>query len=339
MQSVNQGSLLVLSKAHVNQVLENNEQAIIDIVKETYIYHEQGKTSSPHSTFLKFPNEPKNRIIGLPAYVDGENSIAGIKWVASFPENIKHGIDRASATIIANSTITGQPIGFVEGSIISAKRTAASAVLGATSLLQDKVFNSISQIGCGPINQEILKFLLHTYPHIRSIYIFDTDQQRADDYSKSVQMQFPKLTVTRCTSLDQATKAATVITLATTAASPYIHETTYFQPGSVILNISLRDLGPDIIKGAINIVDDLDHVNRENTSIHLTSLSEGNTSFVLANIGTLLLNPNLLIDKDKEKLRIYSPFGLGVLDMALTQYVLKEAKDKGLGTVIDNFLN
>jgi ornithine cyclodeaminase len=35
---------------------------------------------------------------------------------------------------------------------------------------------------------------------------------------------------------------------------------------------------------------------------------------------------------------IYSPFGLGVLDLALARYVRDEAARRGLGTTVEDFL-
>ena len=50
----------------INDALNGKESEIIEIVKNTYLFHNEGKTALPHSIFLRFPNDERNRIIGLP---------------------------------------------------------------------------------------------------------------------------------------------------------------------------------------------------------------------------------------------------------------------------------
>ncbi|MFH7457147.1 pyridoxal-5'-phosphate-dependent protein, partial [Pseudomonas syringae pv. tagetis] len=59
-----------------------------------------------------------------------------------------------------------------------------------------------------------------------------------------------------------------VVVFATTPSSPYVLEPV-FHPGQLILNISMRDLGPEVIAQANNIHDDDEHSLKAQTSPHL----------------------------------------------------------------------
>ena len=49
----------------VNEVLTAHLGDIVDLVRDTYLAHEDARASNPHSHFLTFPDRPRDRIIAL----------------------------------------------------------------------------------------------------------------------------------------------------------------------------------------------------------------------------------------------------------------------------------
>lgn len=327
-------NLLIIPSSEVASILTSEEVSIVDIIRQAYLMHQEGKSSLPFSTFLRFPDNTKDRIIGLPTYIGGDNPVAGLKWVSSFPENINRGIDRASAVIILNNMKSGRPYSILEGSIISAKRTAASAALATSILHRQESPNELSLIGGGLINYEIMRFVTTIFPTIKRVYVFDLDKKRSIHFAEKVRAEDLEAVV--CSSIDEACGRSKLVSLATTASTPHMSDPTVFQPGSTILHVSLRDLSPNVIRNSINIVDDREHVNRENTSINLTFKEDGNMSFIAAELGEFLLEKRELADPKTPI--IFSPFGLGVLDIKLAQFVYNQALHNGLGQEIGSFL-
>jgi ornithine cyclodeaminase len=88
---------------------------------------------------------------------------------------------------------------------------------------------------------------------------------------------------------------------------------------------------------AQNVVDDADHVCREETSLHLAEQLSGSRGFISASIGGLLRDP-ASFRREPGKVVIFSPFGLGILDIALARYVLSQAVRGNLGLNIDDYL-
>ena len=129
-------------------------------------------------------------------------------------------------------------------------------------------------------------------------------------------------------------RRADLISFATTSSKPYINDTGLVNPNMTILHVSLRDLSEEIILGANNIVDDIDHVCRAETSIHLTEKAGKNRNFIN---GVLAECFNNNVKMDLSKATIFSPFGLGMLDISLSQYLYEQAVDQNMLTFIDDF--
>ena len=327
--------MLILTGRDVCQVLEGNEPQILDAIREAYIQHSGGTTSLPHSVFLRFPDNERDRIIALPAYLGGAAPVAGVKWIASFPANVQHGIERASAAIIMNSPINGRPEVMLEGSVISARRTGASAALAASLLSAPADAAGVTIIGCGVINFEVLRFLLHVYPNLAEATLFDANEGNAESFAERCSRTFPALRILIEPDRTSALAAHTLVSIATTATTPYL-ETSALPPGSLILHMSLRDVLPQAIVKSVNIVDDADHVCRAGTSLELAERITGDRSFITTEIGDLAAMQRPL-PRDPVRTTVFSPFGLGVLDLAVARVVLNGAQKERLGVQIDDF--
>ena len=92
-----------------------------------------------------------------------------------------------------------------------------------------------------------------------------------------------------------------------------------------------------IIRNAHNVVDDADHVCRQRTSLHLAEIEAGNRRFIDAALGDLL-NGATHLPPDDGRLVVFSPFGLGALDIALAEFVVAQAQRRGTGVEIPDFL-
>lgn len=330
--------ILILTGSEVSELLADRESEVMERVQTAYELHATGETAVPHSTFLRFPNNQSSRIIALPAYLGGGVEVAGVKWVSSFPGNLTHGIDRASAVLILNSTRTGRPEAMMEASVINAKRTAASAALAARYLSRTSRINRFALAGCGLINFEILRFVKKIYPQIESLVLYDLDPQRAKLFKKKCKNTFGVQDIQIVGDVPSLLSSCNLISFATTAPVPYISDITPCSPGTTILNISLRDFTAEAVLAATNVVDDADHVCRAQTSLDLAQQLVKNRDFIHASLADVTLGKvDLGQENGPRKVKIFSPFGLGILDLAVGAYVREIALRKQKGLVIKSF--
>lgn len=329
--------ILALGSAEVSELLAGKEQEIMRVVSDAYEAHGRGETSLPFSTFLRFQENPANRMIALPARLGGDVNAAGVKWISSFPGNVEHGLDRASAVLILNATATGRPKAILEGSVISAKRTAGSAALAARALQREPICVA-GLIGCGPINFEIIRFVQAACPTVSKVLVYDVDHRRARAFWQQCRMRIPTLDVDVASSREDVLRAASLISFATSAGKPYINDLKACRPGSVVLHISLRDLSTGVLLSNDNVVDDADHVCRAQTSLHLAELEVGHRGFIRCTLADILSGRAAARVADDDRLVVFSPFGLGILDVAVGEYVFQQACSQRKGSLIPSFL-
>lgn len=329
------GGMVVLGGDDVAALLAGREAEIIDIVGRAYVAHREGESSLPHSSFLRFPNNDRDRIIALPAFLASGFDVAGLKWVSSFPGNLDHGIARASAVLILNDTRTGRPRAVLEGSLISARRTAASAALGAKLLLEGRMPERVGLIGTGLINLEIARFL-GVAIGARRFLLQDLDEARARSFAARLASELGEVETEIAGRTEEVLASCPLVSFATTATRPFVQDLSACPEGAVLLHISLRDITPEAILACDNVVDDVDHVCRERTSVHLAEQMVGGREFIRCTLADILKG-DAPARRGDGSLAVFSPFGLGVLDLAVGVLVLRSAQASGRGTQIASF--
>ncbi|MBD1544610.1 2,3-diaminopropionate biosynthesis protein SbnB [Arthrobacter sp. IA7] len=327
----------VIPGAQVQQVLEGREKKVIELVEQTYRTHAAGDSVNPPSYFLRFPDRPTSRIIALPASIGGQVEVDGIKWVSSFPDNVASGIPRASAVLILNEKTTGYPLACMEGSIISASRTAASAAAAADWLTRGQGRpRRIGFFGVGLIARYIHTFLNAADWSFDEIGVFDLSAESAEGFKGYLERNGTRARVTVHHGPEQLIRNSDLLVFATVAGQPHVHDTTWFDHNPLVLHVSLRDLAPEILLASTNILDDVDHCLKAGTSAHLAEQKVGHRNFVN---GTLAHVMEGRVPLANDRPIVFSPFGLGVLDLAVGKYVYDELASTGQLQVVEDFFS
>lgn len=325
----------VISGAQVHEALTGREKEIVGLVEAAYRLHGSGETVNPSSYFLRFPDRPESRIIALPASCGGEIGVDGIKWISSFPANIRSGLPRASAAMLLNDPATGYPFACMEASIVSAVRTAASAALAADWLTRDRPRPArLGIVGTGLIARYLHTFLAATGWSFERIGIHDLDAGHARDFRGYLQEAGERGSVAVHENVDDLLRSSDLVLFATVAGTPHITDPALFAHRPLVLHISLRDLGPEIILQSTNIVDDIEHCLKANTSVHLAEQRTGHRDFVTGTLHDVMTGT---VRPDGSRPLVFSPFGLGVLDLAVGKYVHDRVQDTGNLTYIEDF--
>lgn len=325
----------VIPGAQVQRALRGRENEIVELVEATYRLHGAGDSVNPPSYFLQFPDRPSSRIIALPASIGGPLRVDGLKWISSFPENVAAGIPRASAVLILNDHDTGYPFACLESSIISATRTAALAASAADWLSRGRPRPARAGFfGVGLIARYIHSFLAATGWSFEEIGVHDVSADSAAGFCGYLEEAGTTSRITVHDRPEPLIRSSDLVVFATIAGQPHVSELSWFEHNPLVLHVSLRDLAPEILLASASIVDDVEHCLKAGTSPHLAEQLTGRRDFLLGTLDDVMTG-RVTVPADRPV--VFSPFGLGVLDLAVGKYVYDKTVRSGELQVINDF--
>ena len=137
-------------------------------------------------------------------------------------------------------------------------------------------------------------------------------------------------------SAEELIRSSDLVVFATIAGQPHVNDLSWFDHNPLVLHVSLRDLAPEILLASTNIVDDVEHCLKANTSPHLAEQLTGNRDFLHGTLDDVMAG-RVTVPADRPV--VFSPFGLGVLDLAVGKYVYDEVARSGELHVVDDFFH
>jgi ornithine cyclodeaminase/alanine dehydrogenase-like protein (mu-crystallin family) len=140
--------------------------------------------------------------------------------------------------------------------------------------------------------------------------------------------------VTVVPDVEQLVRTCDLVVFTTVASTPHIADATLFDHNPLVLHISLRDLAPEILLRSQNVVDDVEHVMKANTSPHLAEQKTGDRSFVTGTLADIMTGRRTV---DRSRPIIFSPFGMGILDLAVGNWVYQQAVAASQDLRLSNF--
>jgi ornithine cyclodeaminase len=320
--------MLYLNADHIYEVGINWKELTSVIANATAALHENDY-SQPIKPYLRY-GDPKNRIIAMPAYVGGQLPLAGIKWIASFPDNIYKNKLRAHSVTILNEHDSGIPLCIINTATISGIRTAAVSGVVLQRFLAARNTNqqfTVGITGFGPIGRMHLKMVADILGNrLGKVLLYDingVDLSQTDPDLKS------KITIVD--TWQDCYIVADIFITCTVSLAPYVD----LPPvkSSLQLNVSLRDYKVEMIKHMdVVVVDDWEEVCRQNTDIENMHKTMG-----LEKSDTLSISDIVCKDVLKEKddaVVMFNPMGMAIFDIAIGGYYYHEAIRKNIGVVM-----
>ena len=136
--------MLLLSEKQVQDLIDIDE--LIATLEQAHIQYSTGRAVMPVRLVVPLP-QIHGRITSMPGFLNDDNAL-GMKVVTYFQENLRRGLPAILATIMLFSAETGKMIAAMDGSYITAIRTACASAV-ATKALANRETPVLGILGAG----------------------------------------------------------------------------------------------------------------------------------------------------------------------------------------------
>jgi alanine dehydrogenase len=314
--------VIFLSEAEVRELLDLDE--LVDALAAAHRDLSAGDASMP-PRIAAMVQERQGLLGVMPAYLPS----AGLacKLVTLFPQNIDRHTHQA--VIVVFDRENGTPLAVMDGTYITATRTAAGSAL-ATRLLAREDAEVLALLGTGVQARSHARAL----PRVRAfseIRVAGRDRSRAEGLAEEIGPHARAVS-----SYEEAIRGSDVVAATTHATEPVVRRE-WLSPGvhvnSVGLNPSGREVDEQTVADAVLVVE-----SRESAlapppagAPELVGVSPVD---VHAELGELVAGTKPR-RSSQDEITLYKSVGVAVQDVAAAALVLADAKERSVGGAIE----
>jgi ornithine cyclodeaminase/alanine dehydrogenase-like protein (mu-crystallin family) len=324
--------MLVLSEAEVRRLVEIDE--LIGALESAHAEFSTGGAVMPVRQVVPLP-DIGGRITTMPAFLSAERAL-GMKVVTFFKDNPARGLPAILGTIHLYSAQTGKLAAVMDGTYITAIRTACASAM-ATKALANAEAPVLGVLGAGVQARSHIATLARARK-IAKIKIYSPSGASAckvrDELEPAV-----KVPIEPAASAEAAVRGADLVVTATSAPTPVL-DRAWLKPGAHINAVGshrpdLRELDAATLKAARVFVDSRDAIMAECGDV-LLAIKEGSIQAADASteIGEVLAGkkPGRTSSSD---ITLYKSVGIAVQDVATAALVYRKALEKKAGVEVD----
>jgi alanine dehydrogenase len=309
--------MLLLSAGEVGRLLD--PEALLEALAEEFKALSAGDVSAPKRNEVAVA--AAGVLMAMPAYRPSRE--VTVKLVSVFHGNEAHGLPGHHALICLFDAQTGVPVCVMDGTYITAQRTAGAAAL-ATRLLARQDAQVLAIVGAGVQGEAHLKLV----PRVRQFREIRIASQRLASAERLAAGDEGARVVA---TTEEAVRGADVVCLCTSAAAPVIRGE-WLAPGAHVTSVGYRppagELDPAVAEQGHLFVE-------TRLAFDPPPAGCGELAGLDPNLGTELgelllgLRPGR---RSEAEITVYKSMGHACEDMAAASLVYQRARQAGVGT-------
>ncbi|HEX2929733.1 MAG TPA: ornithine cyclodeaminase family protein [Candidatus Binatia bacterium] len=321
--------MLLLSEKQVKTLIDIDE--LIETLERAHVQYSTGKAVMPVRLVVPLP-QIQGRITSMPGFLNDEQAL-GMKVVTYFQENPRRGLPAILATIMLFSMETGKMIAAMDGSYITAIRTACASAV-ATKALANPETPVLGILGAGVQARAHIQALSHVRKFSK-IKIYSPSGASAPSIKKEMEMEIGTA-IEVAENAEAAVRNAEIVITVTTAKEPIL-KSDWLKPGAHINAVGshrpdLREIDGATLARAKIVVDSREAIMAECGDILLALKEKSITpNAIHAEIGEVLAGAkSARISVDE--ITLYKSVGIAIQDVAAAALVYRKASQLGVGT-------
>ena len=316
--------VLWLSREDVTAALPSLEERLA-CIKDSLVWLAQGLVEVPPKFGVHPPGA--RHAHAMPALLP-DNRGLGIKWLGDFPKNRALGLPTVPALIILNDPRTGMPLAVMDGTVVTAVRTAAMTAV-SLGLCARSTAAVAAIVGAGVEARAHLEVLPHVLPSLVRIWVVGREAPSAERLCAEMAPRVaPALTPTA--NREEAVRDADVVVTVTTATTTRLLEMEWLKPGVTAVVLDNGGKETSILSRVDRIlVDD----RRPFATPEVIGRFSSGVPPIAAEIGEVLVGRAAARTNEQERILVLN-LGIAACDIALAVLVYERAKVRGLGTPV-----
>lgn len=304
----------------------------IDVMEKALIAEKNGKVLLPDKISQIFDESSQNRINCMPSTLCDEK-VCGVKWVSVFPGNPRnYNVPNVSGIIILSELEKGFPFAVIDGTFVTAFRTACMGAIGSKYLAR-KDSKTIGIIGSGEQAKMHLICIKHVHPELELCRVASRNPLSESEFVKDMQQKFPDMRFEQCNSnYEAASSGADIIVTAVSCQAPLLKAKT-IKKGAFYCHVAGWEDEFEVPLMADKIVcDKWDCVkHRTQTISQLYKQGRLKDEDIYADIADLI-DGSLPGRESADEFNYFNSVGLAFIDVAVAYSFYLKVMNKGLGT-------
>ena len=324
--------MLVLSEKEIRRLVDVSE--LIAALEQAHIQFSTGKVVMPVRQVVPLP-EIGGRITSMPAYLAADRAL-GMKVVTYFKDNPRVDLPAILATVQLYSAETGKLVAVLDGTYLTAIRTACASAM-ATKVLANAETPVLGILGAGVQAQAHVE-ALSKVRGIKEIRVYSPSGASARKLKEDLQSKV-NAAIEPVSSAEDGVRDADLVVTATTAATPIL-DRRWLKPGAHVNAVGshrpdLRELDAATLKAAKVVVDSRE-ANMSECGDVLLAIKEGaiDAAHASVEIGEVLAGRKAG-RSDRSEITIYKSVGIAIQDVAAAMLVYRKALEQKAGVEVE----